>query len=135
MKVVFLGTPEFAVGPLRKLIAETEVLAVYSQPDKPVGRGLKMQASPVKQVALENKIPVFTPEKISTPEEVERLKSFAPDFMVVVAYGQILKMSVIEARASQLGLAIRFFTRASYGKSPASASSSDANIYLAAVFN
>jgi methionyl-tRNA formyltransferase len=96
MRVVFLGTPEFAVGPLKKLIAETEVVAVYSQPDKPVGRGLKMQASPVKQLALENNIPVFTPEKISVPEEVERLKSFAPDFIVVVAYGQILKMSVIE---------------------------------------
>ena len=96
MRVVFLGTPEFAVGPLKKLIAETEVVAVYSQPDKPVGRGLKMQASPVKQIALENNIPVFTPEKISIPEEVARLKEFNPDFIVVVAYGQILKMSVIE---------------------------------------
>jgi methionyl-tRNA formyltransferase len=96
MRVVFLGTPEFAVGPLKRLIAETEVVAVYSQPDKPVGRGLKMQASPVKQIAHENNIPVFTPEKISIPEEVERLKAYAPDFIVVVAYGQILKMSVIE---------------------------------------
>ena len=96
MRVVFLGTPEFAVAPLKRLIAEAEVVAVYSQPDKPVGRGLKMQASPVKQVALENNIPVFTPEKISIPEEVERLKGFNPDFIVVVAYGQILKMSVIE---------------------------------------
>jgi methionyl-tRNA formyltransferase len=96
MRVVFLGTPEFAVGPLKRLIAEAEVVAVYSQPDKPVGRGLKMQASPVKIIALENNIPVFTPEKISTPEEVERLKTFHPDFIVVVAYGQILKMSVIE---------------------------------------
>lgn len=96
MRVVFLGTPEFAVGPLKRLIAETEVVAVYSQPDKPVGRGLKMQASPVKQVAAAHQIPVFTPDKISVPEEVERLKSYAPDFIVVVAYGQILKMSVIE---------------------------------------
>jgi len=96
MRVVFLGTPEFAVAPLKRLIAETEVVAVYSQPDKPVGRGLKMQASPVKQVALENNILVFTPEKISIPEEVERLKELKPDFLVVVAYGQILKMSVIE---------------------------------------
>jgi methionyl-tRNA formyltransferase len=96
VRVVFLGTPEFAVGPLKRLIAETEVVAVYSQPDKPVGRGLKMQASPVKQVALAHAIPVFTPDKISVPEEVERLKSYVPDFIVVVAYGQILKMSVIE---------------------------------------
>jgi methionyl-tRNA formyltransferase len=96
MRVVFLGTPEFAVGPLKSLIEATEVVAVYSQPDKPVGRGLKMQASPVKQVALAHHIPVFTPEKISVPDEVERLKAFHPDFIVVVAYGQILKMSVIE---------------------------------------
>jgi hypothetical protein len=75
MRVVFLGTPEFAVGPLKSLIEATEVVAVYSQPDKPVGRGLKMQASPVKQVALAHHIPVFTPEKISVPDEVERLKA------------------------------------------------------------
>ncbi len=97
MRVVFLGTPEFSVPALKRLISETEVVAVYSQPDKPVGRGLKLQASPVKQVALEHKIPVFTPEKISVPEEIERLKSLQPDFLVVVAYGQILKLPVIEA--------------------------------------
>jgi methionyl-tRNA formyltransferase len=96
LKVVFMGTPEFSVPTLKTLIENAEVLAVYSQPDKPVGRGLKMQASPVKQLALAHGIPVFTPEKISTPEEIERLKSFAPDFSVVVAYGQILRPAVID---------------------------------------
>jgi methionyl-tRNA formyltransferase len=95
-RVVFLGTPEFAVPALKKLIATTDVLAVYSKPDKPVGRGLKLQSSPVKQLAMEHSIPVYTPEKISTPEEVERIKQLNPDFIVVVAYGQILKNSIIE---------------------------------------
>jgi methionyl-tRNA formyltransferase len=97
MKVVFMGTPEFAVPTLKELIANAEVVAVYTQPDKPVGRGLKMQPSPVKVTATDAGIPVFTPEKVSIPEEVERIKAFAPDFIVVVAYGQILKIPVIEA--------------------------------------
>ena len=96
MKIVFMGTPDFAVPTLKALIENEEVVAVYSQPDKPVGRGLKMQASPVKSLALEHSIPVFTPDKISVPEEIERLKSFQPDFCVVVAYGQILKLAVID---------------------------------------
>jgi methionyl-tRNA formyltransferase len=97
MKVVFMGTPEFSVPTLKKLIASADVVAVYTQPDKPVGRGLQMQPSPVKKIALENNIPVFTPEKVSLPEEVERLVAFAADFIVVVAYGQILKLPVIQA--------------------------------------
>jgi methionyl-tRNA formyltransferase len=62
-----------------------------------VGRGLKLKASPVKEVALDAGVPVFTPEKVSIPEEIERIRSFDPDFIVVVAYGQILKLPVIEA--------------------------------------
>jgi methionyl-tRNA formyltransferase len=73
------------------------VLAVYSQPDKPVGRGLKLQPSPVKQLAVESGIPVFTPEKVSIPDEIDRIRGLNPDFIVVVAYGQILKLPVIEA--------------------------------------
>jgi methionyl-tRNA formyltransferase len=96
LKVVFMGTPDFSVPTLKKLINETQVLAVYTQPDKPVGRGLQMQPSPVKKVALEFNIPVFTPEKVSIPEEVEKLSSYGADFFVIVAYGQILKLSVIE---------------------------------------
>ncbi len=96
LKVVFMGTPEFAVPTLKKLLHEAEVVAVYTQPDKPVGRGLQMQPSPVKRVALEAGIPVFTPEKVSLPEEVEKLKTYHADFFVIVAYGQILKLPVIE---------------------------------------
>jgi methionyl-tRNA formyltransferase len=95
LRVVFMGTPEFSIPPLKVLIEHTDVVAVYTQPDRPVGRGLKLQASPVKTLALEHGIPVFTPERISTPEEVRRLRDFAPDFCVVVAYGQILKPEVI----------------------------------------
>lgn len=95
-KVVFMGTPEFAVPTLKKLLQEVQVVAVYTQPDKPVGRGLQMQPSPVKKIALEYGIPVFTPEKVSIPEEVEKLKSFDADFFVIVAYGQILKSTVID---------------------------------------
>jgi methionyl-tRNA formyltransferase len=97
MRVIFMGTPEFAVPALRALIAETEVCAVYTQPDRPVGRGLKLQASPVKQVAIDAKIPVFTPDRVSIPEEIDRIRAMSPDFIVVVAYGQILKLPVIEA--------------------------------------
>ena len=96
LKIVFMGTPEFAVPTLKKLAQETSVLAVYTQPDKPVGRGLQMQASPVKKVAMESGIPVFTPEKVSLPDEVEKLRAFGADFFVIVAYGQILKLPVIE---------------------------------------
>jgi methionyl-tRNA formyltransferase len=97
MRVIFMGTPEFAVPALKALMANAEVVAVYSQPDRPVGRGMKLKASPVKEIALEAGIPVFTPEKVSVPEEIERIRSYQADFIVVVAYGQILKLPVIEA--------------------------------------
>ncbi len=96
LRIVFMGTPEFSIPTLKTLIDETTVVAVYTQPDKPVGRGMKMQASPVKALALVNDIPVYTPEKISLPEEVEKLKAFNADFFVIVAFGQILRPSVIE---------------------------------------
>ncbi len=73
-----------------------QVVAVYTQPDKPVGRGLQMQFSPIKQVALKNHVPVFTPEKVSAPEHLEQLKQWNADFFVIVAYGQILKLPVIQ---------------------------------------
>jgi methionyl-tRNA formyltransferase len=96
LKIVFMGTPEFAVPTLKKLLAEADVVAVYTQPDKPVGRGLQMQPSPVKKTAMEFGIPVFTPEKVSLPDEVEKLRLYGADFFVIVAYGQILKLPVIE---------------------------------------
>ncbi len=95
LRVVFMGTPEFSVPTLETLIRDTDVVAVYTQPDRPVGRGLKLQPSPVKALAMAHGIPVFTPERVSVPEEIERMRAFEPDFSVVVAYGQILKPDVI----------------------------------------
>ncbi len=95
LRVVFMGTPEFSVPTLETLIRETDVVAVYTQPDRPVGRGLKLQPSPIKALATSHGIPVFTPERVSTPDEVARIRALAPDFSVVVAYGQILKSEVI----------------------------------------
>ncbi len=95
LRVVFMGTPEFSVPTLETLIRDTDVVAVYTQPDRPVGRGLKLQPSPVKALATSHGIPVFTPERVSTRDEVERIRALAPDFSVVVAYGQILKPEVI----------------------------------------
>jgi len=97
LRVIFMGTPEFAVPALKTLIEATQVLAVYSQPDRPVGRGLQLRPSPVKELAVQAGVPVYTPEKVSVPEEIERIRSLNPDFIVVVAYGQILKLPVIEA--------------------------------------
>ncbi|MFL5813790.1 MAG: methionyl-tRNA formyltransferase [Bdellovibrionia bacterium] len=99
LRVVFMGTPEFAVPPLdaiHEASAHHEIVAVYTQPDKAVGRGLELKPTPVKKRALELGLPVFQPEKLSPPEELERLKSFRPDVVVVVAYGKILKQSWLD---------------------------------------
>lgn len=96
--VFFLGTPEFAVPSLRALLssADFDVQLVITQPDKPVGRKQVVTAPPVKTVALENKIPVFQPENLNK-EWANRPVHTAPDFLVVVAYGQILKEEVLKA--------------------------------------
>lgn len=93
-----MGTPDFAVPTMRALVESPkfEVVAAYTQPDKPVGRGLELRASPVKKLAVESGIPVFQPEKLSAPGELERLSALAPDVLVVVAYGQILRSNVLE---------------------------------------
>jgi methionyl-tRNA formyltransferase len=91
MRVVFLGTPEFAVPSLRALIeSELEVAAVFTQPDRPSGRGQHLQPSPVKRCAVERGITVYQPEKIRTEDNRSILEALAPDFIAVVAYGQIL---------------------------------------------
>jgi len=96
LKVIFLGTPDFAVETLKKLIeSKHELLAVVTQPDKPSGRGEKMSCSPVKLVALENDIPVLQYDKIRV-EGVPELKGLAPDIMVTCAYGQILSQEIID---------------------------------------
>jgi methionyl-tRNA formyltransferase len=97
MRLVFLGTPAFAVPTLERIAAAGhEVLLVVSQPDRPKGRGRKSAASPVKEAALRLGLPVFQPERIRLPETRERLAALAPEAMVVVGYGQIIPQSVID---------------------------------------
>lgn len=97
MNIVFMGTPDFAVPSLKSLIEEFGVNAVFTQPDRPKGRGNKLAISPVKEVALENNIPVFQPEKLKNDTDaLQKLKDMEPDFIVVVAYGQILTKEVLD---------------------------------------
>ncbi len=97
MKLVFFGTPQFAVPTLDAVVqAGHEVAAVYTQPDRPSGRGRKLAASPVKQAALRHGLPVEQPEKVRRPEVVERLAGFEADVMVIVGYGQIIPQAIID---------------------------------------
>jgi len=97
MKILFAGTPEFAVPSLAMLLAsEHEVVGVYTQPDRPAGRGRKAQPGPVKALALEHGIEVRQPESLKPPEEQEILRGFGADVMVVVAYGLILPKAVLD---------------------------------------
>ncbi len=97
LRIVFMGTPEFAVPALRALVEETphRVVAVYTQPDRPKGRGRKLQPPPVKEYALQREIPVYQPEKMTSRESYQRLLSDSPDLIVVVAYGKILRPRVL----------------------------------------
>ncbi len=92
MRIVFCGTPLFAVTALKHLLAQPdfEIPAVISQPDRPRGRGHEVSFSPVKQIALDAKVPVHQPEKIRAPEIQELLQKLAPDAIVIIAYGQII---------------------------------------------
>lgn len=97
MKIVFMGTPDFAVPALKKIIATFGVECVFTQPDKPKGRGKKMAYSPIKEVALENNIKVLQPTKLKNDNEaIEYLKKLEPDFIIVVAFGQILSKEVLD---------------------------------------
>lgn len=95
-RVVFMGTPEFAVPCLAALHEQCEVIAVITQPDKPRGRGQKMMPSPVKAWAVEHDLPVYQPEKIKTEEFTVKLEEMKPDLMVVVAFGQILSQRILD---------------------------------------
>lgn len=91
MRIVFMGTPDFAAASLKKLIDEKyDVVAVFTQPDKPRNRGMQLSFSPVKQLAIENDIPVYQPTKMRDGTATELVKSLEPDILVVVAYGRIL---------------------------------------------
>ena len=97
MRIVFMGTPDFAVPTLTALIeGGHEVVAVVTQPDKPKGRGKAVLMTPVKEKAIEYEIPVYQPVKVRDPEFVELLKTMAPDTIVVVAFGQILPKSILD---------------------------------------
>lgn len=97
MRVLFWGTPEFAAPPLRAMIGEGfEVVGVVTQPDKPQGRSRSIIPSPVKQIAIDEEIPVFQPKNARDPELLEMLKTINPDISVVVAYGHILPDSIID---------------------------------------
>ena len=96
MRIVFMGTPDFAVGALEAIIqAGHEVAAVVTQPDKPKGRNKEMQAPPVKICALKHNLAVFQPEKIKTPEAIEVLRQYNADMFVVAAFGQILSGEIL----------------------------------------
>lgn len=92
-----MGTPEFALSTLEGLIAAgCNMVGVYTQPDRPKGRGKKLAASPVKELALKHEIPVFQPLKLRDPQAVSELEALEPDLIVVVAYGQILPKAVLD---------------------------------------
>jgi len=97
MNVIFMGTPEFAVPTLKALNEKGhEIKLVVTQPDKPSGRGKKLKKSEVKEAAEQLGLPVFQPDKIKKPENIEVLKSYNPDVIVVVAYGQLLNKEILE---------------------------------------
>ncbi|HPT56482.1 MAG TPA: methionyl-tRNA formyltransferase, partial [Casimicrobium sp.] len=97
MKIVFAGTPAFAAVALKAMLdAGLNVVAVYTQPDRPAGRGMKLTPSAVKQLALARNLPVMQPVNFKSAEAVAQLAAFAPDVMVVAAYGLILPQVVLD---------------------------------------
>ena len=96
LKIIFMGTPDFAVPSLAALVDKTEVICVATQPDRPKGRGHKLQPPPVKIFAEENNLRVIQPAKVKAPAVVEELAALKPDLIVVVAYGQILSQKILD---------------------------------------
>lgn len=97
MRVVFMGTPDIAATCLKKILEDGfNVVAVYTKPDRPKGRGMKMEISPVKQIAVEAGIPVFQPENFREEETVQQLRDLKPDVCAVVAYGRLLPQNVLD---------------------------------------
>ena len=97
MRVVFMGTPDIAATCLKNILDDGfDVVAVYTQPDRPKGRGMKMVFSPVKELAIANNIPVYQPENFRADETVEELRALQPDVVAVVAYGRILPQRVLD---------------------------------------
>jgi methionyl-tRNA formyltransferase len=97
MKIIFAGTPQFAATTLQALLAsEHEIVAVYTQPDRPAGRGQKLQASPVKELAQQHQLPICQPQTLRQENEQTLLKNWQADLMIVVAYGLIIPKAVLE---------------------------------------
>ena len=96
LKIIFMGTPDFAVPSLAALADKTEIICVVTQPDRPKGRGHKLQPPPVKIFAEENNLRVIQPLKVKAPEVVEELAALKPDLIVVVAFGQILSQKILD---------------------------------------
>ena len=97
MRIVFMGTPDIAATCLKRILDDGfDVVGVYTQPDRPKGRGMKMVFSPVKELALANNIPVFQPENFRGDEDVQVLRDLKPDVCAVVAYGRILPQRVLD---------------------------------------
>lgn len=97
MRIVFMGTPDFSVNALENIVkAGHDVVGVITQPDKPKGRGGKMQYTPVKEKALELGIDVYQPQRVKEPEFIDKLKEMNPDAIVVIAFGQILPKAILD---------------------------------------
>ncbi len=98
LRIIFAGTPDFAARHLQALIqSEHQIVGVYSQPDRPAGRGKKLKASEVKALALEHNLPVFQPQSLKNDDALVELKNLNADIMIVVAYGLILPKAILEA--------------------------------------
>ncbi len=96
MRVVFMGTPEFAIPSLSALLDAFQVVGVFTQPDRPAGRGRELTAPPIKQLALEHELPIAQPESLTANRALSSLRSWSPQVIVVAAYGQILPPEVLE---------------------------------------
>lgn len=95
-----MGTPEFAVASLKKLVEDQQmVCGVFTQPDKPKNRGMKLLPTPVKEYALAHNIPVYQPERVSDPQAIQELQTLQPDLIVVAAYGQLLTQEILDIPA------------------------------------
>ena len=97
MRILFMGTPEFAVASLRRLVEDGHTICgVYTQPDKPKNRGHKLAFSPVKEYALTKELPVFQPQSLRSEEAVAQVRELAPELIVVAAYGKLLPEEILE---------------------------------------
>ena len=97
MKIVFMGTPDFSVPCLKRLVSDgEEVVGVFTQPDKPKGRGYEMAFSPVKECAIKHNIPVFQPKSMKDGEALKIIETLNPDLTIVVAYGKILPKDILD---------------------------------------